>query len=699
MINKLKNIIYLLIFTSVLFLLKYGLIDHVFLSLSKDSEVWFSSGLLLVILGVFITEKFFTSPVDVIVNVVTVIVILLSIDDKTKFSLWLAVLVYSLGVGIIAIVSFYLNDDEEDANSLSQRIARSCNTIASFLGSSKVLFSIMFIISIFDYFIFSIENNSIITVQQISVIVMIIFWGAMLLIEPIDRKLIQPLIAVFSKKARNNLIGIIVKRYSPNLIIAEQFPSSPSLEVGDLCIIGGKKEPINVENSVVMFIGTEESNSKRYLKFYSINLKVERIDKEIYIYRLSTELEEKTRLTLLSSEIYAKRDKIIGFIDINSDIDVIRIKLFNNVDEEKKLKNGDLVSVGFYESSTKYQIINVEANTQTIDSNSNFGIKIITAQQIGGWDDNEQKFKDTGWVPSVNTPVFIEEELVKIEVNNKNCYKVGYIPKSGYPVFINLEESINHHIAVIGKTGTGKSFMSAKIIENLAENNYKVVVLEIDQKNKQSLSKRINPNIISTEKTVWSSESKHKYISGKQIDYEEWKAQISLNTKDNKNVFLVNWDNDSKTQDDGPLTQTDGAIAIITSVIQYQNSNPSSKICIVMEEAYDFIPENNFGQQDYGQPKVSRISQLVLKCRKHNIGFFIITQRTALVSKTILHQCHTIIALQSFDETTKNFMGSYINQKYLDSMSILPKYRAIVVGKGSSCDKPVIVDFHDSSAK
>jgi DNA helicase HerA-like ATPase len=116
-----------------------------------------------------------------------------------------------------------------------------------------------------------------------------------------------------------------------------------------------------------------------------------------------------------------------------------------------------------------------------------------------------------------------------------------------------------------------------------------------------------------------------------------------------------------------------------------------------MEEAYDFIPESTFGQQDFGQPAVSRISQLVLKCRKHNVGFFIITQRTALVSKTILHQCHTIIALQSFDETTKNFMSSYINQKYLENMSILLRYRAIVVGKGSSCDKPVIVDFYDKS--
>ena len=116
-----------------------------------------------------------------------------------------------------------------------------------------------------------------------------------------------------------------------------------------------------------------------------------------------------------------------------------------------------------------------------------------------------------------------------------------------------------------------------------------------------------------------------------------------------------------------------------------------------MEEAYDFIPESTFGNQGYGQPGVSRVSQLVLKCRKHGIGFVVITQRTALVTKTILYQCHTIIALQSFDETSKTFMSSYISSKYLDTMSILPRFRSIVVGKGSTCDKPVIVDFYDKS--
>lgn len=58
-----------------------------------------------------------------------------------------------------------------------------------------------------------------------------------------------------------------------------------------------------------------------------------------------------------------------------------------------------------------------------------------------------------------------------------------------------------------------------------------------------------------------------------------------------------------------------------------------------------------------------------------------------------------LIALQTFDEMSKNVMSAYINQKYVDSRSILPRFRAIVVGKGSSRDKPIIVDFERPSVK
>jgi DNA helicase HerA-like ATPase len=223
------------------------------------------------------------------------------------------------------------------------------------------------------------------------------------------------------------------------------------------------------------------------------------------------------------------------------------------------------------------------------------------------------------------------------------------------------------------------------------------VILEVDRNHPQSLSKRISQNLISAEGTTWtSSQVQRTHNNRKQTD-TVWDCQINFDAADTRNVFVVNLDNHIADMDGGPLSHSESANAVIKRVLQYKNraGNEDKKICIVMEEAYDFIPESTFGQQDFGQPNVSRIAQLLLKCRKYNIGFLVITQRTALVSKTILYQCNTIIALQTFDETSKTFMSAYINQKYLNSMSILPRFRAIVVGKGSSCDKPVIVDFFD----
>lgn len=687
--SKVKNLIYLIVFAGILFALKFLVIDRVFAGLGNDAEIWLTSGLLLIVLGIFVTEKYFTKPLDVIVNVITLFVVLLTLDNISKFYLYWPLVVYSTLTAAIAFLSFVLIDEEKDRNFLSQKVAHSANVVSSFLGSSKILFSIVFILSIFSYFVSSLENSLLINREQIAVLLLIIFWGIVILIEPIDRKLITPLFEKIRDKSKPKLIGKIAKRLNPDVIYVEQLPGSPTLKSGDIAVIDDVKNSHAGKVLVyMMFISELEADNKKYLHFHCLNPGAIDIAKQIYVHKIEADIPEK----IMSSEIYKNRGNVIGFVHTNSDINVIKVKMIDGVDENKELKEGDLISVSFYKNSTKYQIINVETDLENIDGQSKKGSKIIIAQQIGYWRADKQKFADTGWVPSINAPVFIETSTKEIKITSDNVYRVGIVPRSQYPIFIDFAESVNHHTAIIGKTGTGKSYMAAKIIEEMAAAGYKVIVLEIDQSNSQSLSKYINQDLISENQYTWTCENKNKTVNGKNVNYDDWKCVVDYN--ENK-VFVVNWENKSKTQDDGPLNQTEGAIAVINNIIQYQLKNQNEKICVVMEEAYDFIPEINFGQQDYGAPKVSRISQVFLKCRKHNIGFLIITQRTALVTKTILYNCHTIIALQTFDETSKHFMGAYISQKYLDSMSILPRFRAIVVGKGSSCDKPVIVDFED----
>ncbi|MCK5466291.1 DUF87 domain-containing protein [Candidatus Parcubacteria bacterium] len=668
--SKLKNLIYLFVFAGILFVLKFLLIDKFFIDLGKDAEVWFTSGLLLIVLGIFVTEKYFTKSLDVIVNIVLLLVVLSMLENIGQFLLYWPLFIYSLLVGAIAFLSFVLIDEEKDRNFLSQKVAHSANLIASFLGSSKMLFSIVFILSIFSYFISSLENNFLINKEQVAVLSLIVFWGMLILVEPIDKKLITPLYEKIRDRTKPKLIGRVTKRLNPDVVYVEQSSGSPTLKLGDIAVIDDIKNSHAGKGLIyAMFVLELKTDNKKYLYFYCLNSGTINIAKQIYLHKIELDIPEE----IMSSEVYKNRDNIIGFVHTNSDIDVIKIKMIEDVDENKKLKEGDLIAVNFYKTSTKYQIINVETDSESIDGQSKKGGKIITAQQIGYWQDDKQKFNDVGWVPSVNTPVFIETSTKEIKITNNNVYKVGIVPRSQYPIFVDFEESVSHHIAIIGKTGTGKSRMAAQILEKMSSIDYKVVVFEVDRKNKQSLTSYINTDLT-----------------------EEQKSNEFDLSKATKNIVSVDWQLEDKDKGGGTINLSDMTAELIEKVIGYQTKNENQKICIVMEEAYDFIPENSFGKQEFGQPKVSRISQMVLKCRKHNIGFLIITQRTALVTKTILYQCHTIIALQSFDETSKTFMSAYINQKYLDSMSILPRFRAIVVGKGSSCDKPVIVDFFDS---
>jgi hypothetical protein len=699
--SKVKNLIYLLIFSGILLALKLFVVDRIFTSRTHDADIWFTSGLLLIVLGLFVTEKYFTKSLDVIVNVIMVTVVLLTLNKPEDFRLWGALLTYSTIIGIIALVSFVLFDDEKDQNHITQKIANSGSTIARFLGSSRFLFSVVFVLSIFNYFVFSIANNIAITDGQLAVLSLIVFWGIVLLIEPIDRKLIQPVIEKIKNKQQPSIIGKLVKRVSPSIIVAEEMPKTPSLKPGTLAVLDTAKRTLQGKNcNILMYLYSQDAESKRFSFFYALNSKPVEVSEQIFVHSISADEQPAISAGLAANDLVRNRENLIGFVHTGSNIDIIKIKMVDGIDEAKQLKEGDLVSVNFYKNPTKYQIINVETTSENVEGANKQGGKIISAQQIGMWREERQKFEDIGWVPEINAPAFIESAEGEVAPLPGDNYRVGVVPKSKYPVYINFEETISHHLAIIGKTGTGKSQMAAKMITKLVGAGYKIVILEVDRTNPQSLSRRISAGLISSENTTWTSRQIQRRRGGRAQQETAWDCEINFDAADGRNIFVINLDIQAADMEGGPLSHSESANAVLKKILQYKNrpGNADKKVCVVMEEAYDFIPESTFGQQDFGQPNVSRIAQLLLKCRKHNIGFVVITQRTALVSKTILYQCNTIIALQTFDETSKNFMGAYISQKYLDSMSILPRFRAIVVGKGSSCDKPVIVNFEEPNA-
>src|SRR3989339_1738733 len=93
--KRIKNLVYFILFAGALFIIRFLIIDRIFVNIGKDAQIWFTSGLLLIILGVFVTEKYFTKPLDVIVNITSLFVVLTTLDNINAFLLYKPLLIYA----------------------------------------------------------------------------------------------------------------------------------------------------------------------------------------------------------------------------------------------------------------------------------------------------------------------------------------------------------------------------------------------------------------------------------------------------------------------------------------------------------------------------------------------------------------------------------------------------------------------------
>jgi Predicted ATPase len=122
--------------------------------------------------------------------------------------------------------------------------------------------------------------------------------------------------------------------------------------------------------------------------------------------------------------------------------------------------------------------------------------------------------------------------------------------------------------------------------------------------------------------------------------------------------------------------------------------NYGQRVCIVLEEAHTVIPEWNFigVEEKKAQSLVNSIGQIALQGRKYGIGFVVIAQRTANVSKTVLTQCNSIIAFQQFDKTSGDFLTNYMGTEMVIALPSLRFRQAVAVGKGFKTGAPVIFE-------
>ncbi|MDK2980141.1 MAG: hypothetical protein PWQ55_488 [Chloroflexota bacterium] len=646
----------------------------------------------MVLFSILFIEPYYSSPKNVVTNTIPLLLVLLSI--KTSFSttetVWWIGISILLFLIFISIVSISLQNKDSSSDSFQNKLSNILKDTAVFFGRGKVIYSIFFLYFLLTYY----------SIQDIYTIINFVLWFLIISINP--KELHNEFISSHRAKKLNQ-VGEIISVQAKRMFLVKLFEDKSNLNKFDIVKFKySMQDKLDLVYEGIIF-DTYILNKEKWAKIYQISSpqnSTENLEKNI-IYQVTDDNEIQELNTKL------KVDRFVGAVIENSRIDKI---VFEYSKKNNDLQQGDLVELLFADKRIFYQVIDGCTDIEKLEEKNEFGMVRGEAIQLGEWNESQISFDKFGWVPSINTPVFKADTTdINVSTFSYPKYKLGMIPGTTLPSVIDLSDAISHHIALLGVTGSGKSFIAREIIDQIKRDT-KVICVDFNKEFSSTLSPAPNKiisdlvesqivqriNWLSTEFEKFGNQQNKQRIASAQQEITSFIKQEIESFLNNRTCSICVFELPDVSNTTGIFEYTKYFFKVLFDVAKEKKlaDNPS-KICVVLEEAHTIVPEWNFsGSTDkISQGLVNSIGQIALQGRKYGIGFIVIAQRTANVSKTVLTQCNTVICFQAFDDTSLNFLSNYVGKQMIQALPNMKRFHAIVAGKAMSTNLPIIVDL------
>lgn len=653
------------------------------------SQFWFSSGILLLILLSLIDQPHFSKDANIFVNAVTAAISLLLVDINSRD--WVFWLFVSF-TGYLLISSYALFWIRNNPLNEEKKIVQLISRLNRIIGKPETIFSAFFLWGAISQFGF---NSS-------EIIPLFWYWLIFMILSiPQIASIIEVFFDKKDKQNNKNVLGMIFGVQSKNTFLVKLFPVNqrPTLRLFDFVEYKYSVEKRDyVHRGMVLDIYW--LNEEQWIKVLT--------NKEIEVMLDSIPKNDLARLDAVykipdfESTEYLKR--FIGIITENSIIGKIRF-IYNS---RIKAMEGQLLQVSLGDDFVLYQILEGITKIEQLENKNQYGYIVGEAIQLGTWNKERFQFEKYGWVPSINTPVYTVAEIEEKPIE-KGDLLIGYIPDTKYPVILNIEPAITHHMAILGVTGTGKSIFSRNLIRQyISQDEAKIIIVDFTGEYSKAFIDFDTSNIITSEQ----ESDIYKAFEDINIELEKFPNQQDKNIIKKGNAFVSTTLNTALSEF---IADKKRKISIIElpdvsntqNILEYtkrlfkelfkiakENRGKFGKICIVLEEAHTVVPEWNFSGESSksSQNVLNSIAQIALQGRKYNIGLLVIAQRTANVSKTILTQCNSIISFQVYDKTSIEFLSNYFGDEIASVLPNLKFRRAIASGKAFKSNVPMIFE-------
>lgn len=655
-----------------------------FLPTGGLESAWLVSAISLWFLALLSTP-WFVPPRDAIIGAVGASLILAIMDFSAVqlFSTQLdhvrwGALSFSCIVLFFAVVALVLHDKDQRSP-----LGRFAYKMTGILGRSEILFSAPAIISIMAHYQFSFEKMS----------WLILYWILIVIGKPVEGLISATvhLLKDADKLNKQPTVGSIVRVDHPDIMRV----NLNSADVWQQNRLFTASLPDGSQRYVVsLFSQTQGSD------VIGTGLCVETLAEPIQLPMgmvCASHNEEKVA-KFLEALSGAKDSKMVGFVVEGSAIGALRFEISN----QSELHEGDVIFARVNDQDIFYQIIGAETHEENFDQNPR-GTHIVMASQLGIYS-SEHGFTKFTWLPSMNSPLFSASSRQFADPKiGEGEFEIGKVPSTNVQAVATIDELVEYHTAVLGVTGTGKTELALDIVRQAVKKGTKVFCVDFTGDYRERL-KELNPIFLSpTSAQATDLEDKlfavetgsygapnEKKILQQGIDALRAgaKAQVDRFLRSDDCLGIFELAEIANTKATLRLTE----LYLSTIMRWAQENRRKQQILIVLEEAHTIVPEAyGVGFDTSTQFVVSRIGQIALQGRKYGVGLMVISQRTALVSKTILSQCNTFLTHSLIDQTSLKFLESVYSSQHTKLIPNLGRFEFLAFGKAIKAERPIVL--------
>jgi hypothetical protein len=709
-LNQKTRFILLIVETFVLFLGSWAAFGR-FIPPNDDKGFWFYSALLGLLLGSRLDTPFFAKPADVVLYAAPAAIALALGNSWSTWSggvkvAYIGAVSFCIIAGLLGSAAILLTDVQ---NEKLKRTANAARVLAETLGAPRIIYSAVIGFALFAFHRSAPKEFGIIAATWILTGILSPFEGILM----IRRRMLR----IFKPSAILDADGEVVAYQSPRLILVRQYASG-NIAAGDIVAVhdplGKARLALALDN-----VGRDEGILLRTIEIPEVDASAELRDQLAALVPNAVVLVTNPDVTGTQNRIVKSKDVLVGLVAPETSVE----RLFFEVVKEDGLEEGSLVEVQIGKRIVTYQVVNGLTKEEIVQHKNTHGFARAQAQKIGEWNVQSKRFTFVKWLPSPNSPVFLKS----CPTFQSTAGAVGHFPGTDYPVSLkSVDELVTHNTAILGILGVGKSMLAIELVERIITNKTKVICLDLtdqyadelsefyDREHEETCLRRIEEAGAKDRDTCADNPEEggslpelRKAFSADLAEFLDEANPRRLKIYNPARVIAskqlkepgqykvgAEWRRGAALWSVTPVEVTRLVSETVLGILQNEMST-RARACLVYEEAHSLVPEFNSVASPSDKEACNGTARAILQGRKFGLGCLLVTQRTANVTKTILNQCNTVFAMRTFDETGKEFLANYIGKDYSSSLSSIPERHAVLFGKASSCENPILIRLND----